>query len=152
MNRELISQYVTASQEFQKLIGAFAPSDLLKEPKPGEWSAGFVVHHMADAEVQFATRFMNALAEQSPQIVPFNEDIYPSSLNYSKRSVKASLDTCAAIAAFNVSLLENIKDEDWQRTSIHPDNGKMTISDLLTKVIGHCQSHIGQLREIKESL
>ena len=69
MSQELISQYADASREFQKIVSGISSGDLLRAPKAGEWSAGFVVHHMADAEVQFATRFMNALAEVEPSIV-----------------------------------------------------------------------------------
>ena len=118
----------------------------------GGWSAAYVVHHMADAEVQFATRFMNALAEIKPRIVPFNEEVYPDSLYYAKRSVKISQDTCSAIGAFIISILENISEQDWGRISLHPDLGEMSISDLLAKVVSHYQAHIGQLKEIIESL
>ena len=152
MSRELINQYAEASREFQKLVSGIASGDLLRAPKAGEWSAGFVVHHMADAEVQFATRFMNALAEAKPNIVPFNEEAYPDSLNYAKRSVKISQDTCSTIGAFIISILENISEQDWGRVSLHPDLGEMSISDLLAKVVSHYQSHIGQLKEIIESL
>ena len=152
MSQELISQYAEASREFQNLVGGIASGDLLRAPTAGEWSAGFVVHHMADAEVQFATRFMNALAEIKPSIVPFNEEVYPDSLNYSKRSVKISQDSCSAIGAFIISILENISEQDWGRVSLHPDLGEMSISDLLAKVVSHYQAHIGQLKEIIESL
>ena len=152
MSQELISQYVDASREFQKIISGISSGDLLRAPKAGEWSAGFVVHHMADAEVQFATRFMNALAEIKPRIVPFNEEVYPDSLYYAKRSVKISQETCSTIGAFIISLLENISKQDWDRVSLHPDLGEMSISDLLSKVVSHYQAHIGQLKEIIESL
>ena len=152
MSRELINQYAEASRNFQRLIRGIAPGDFLRTPKAGEWSLGFVVHHMADAEVQFATRFMNALAEAKPNIVPFNEEAYPDSLNYAKRSVKISQDTCSTIGAFIISILENISKQDWGRVSLHPDLGEMSISELLAKVISHYQSHIGQLKEIIESL
>ena len=152
MSRELMNQYAEASRNFQRLVSGISSGDLIRAPKAGEWSAGFVVHHMADAEVQFATRFMNALAEVKPNIVPFNEEVYPDSLNYSKRSVKISQDTCSAIGAFIFSILENISEQDWGRVSLHPDLGEMSISDLLAKVVSHYQAHIGQLKEIIESL
>ena len=152
MSRELLNQYAEASREFQKTVSGISPGDLLRSPKAGEWSAAFVVHHMADAEVQFATRFMNALAESKPAIVPFNEDVYPESLNYGMRSVKISQDTCSIIGTFIISILENISDSEWNRISIHPDLGEMKVSDLLAKVISHYQAHIGQLKEIIELL
>jgi len=152
MSRELMNQYAEASRDFQSLVSGISSGDLFRAPKAGEWSAGFVVHHMADAEFNCATRFMNALAEAKPNIVPFNEDAYPDSLNYAKRSVNISQDTCSAIGAFIISILENISVQDWGRISLHPDLGEMSISDLLAKVVSHYQAHIGQLKEIIESL
>ena len=72
--------------------------------------------------------------------------------SYAKRSVKISQDTCSTIGAFIISILENISEQDWGRVSLHPDLGEMSISDLLAKVVSRYQSHIGQLKEIIESL
>lgn len=151
MTNALLTDYANTVKEFLAIANDIAPGDLLKSPKAGEWSAGYVVHHMADAEVQFASRFQNALAENQPKIVPFNEDIYPTALNYEKREVTASKESISALSKFVIAILKNIDENAWSRKSIHPENGEMTITDLLAKVISHYKAHTNQLREIKES-
>lgn len=152
MSRELITEYSNAVREFQGLVKATSPGDILKTPIAGEWSIGYVIHHMADGEVQFATRFMNALAEKSPKIFTFDEEVYPGSLQYEKRDVNVSLNTVAAIGSYITNLLENINSDDWNRSSIHPELGEMTITDILLKITSHYQAHIGQIKEIQKSL
>lgn len=152
MSKALLTEYSKSVSEFLALAQGIAPGDLAKAPKAGEWSAGFVIQHMADSELHFATRFMNALSEDEPKIVPFNEEVYPERLNYAKRDSAKLLSLIANISAANLDLLSNIKDSDWDRKSIHPESGAMTITDILAKVTSHCQAHVGQLREIKESL
>lgn len=152
MSNALLTDYANTVKDFLALANEIAPGDLLNTPKAGEWSAAFVVHHMADAEVHFASRFLNALAENQPKIVPFNEDIYPTALNYAKRDVLASKETLKSLTAFIISLLSNIDENTWSRKSIHPENGEMTITDILVKVISHYKAHTNQLREIRESL
>lgn len=151
MTNALLTEYANTVKEFLAIANDIAPGDLLKSPKAGEWSAGYVVHHMADAEVHFASRFLNALSENQPKIVPFNEDVYPTALNYAKRDVLASKETAAALSSFVISLLKNIDESSWSRKSIHPENGEMTITDLLAKVISHYKAHTNQLKEIKSS-
>jgi uncharacterized damage-inducible protein DinB len=148
MSNQLLSEYSNSVSALLSLLDSIAPGDLKKAPQTGEWSAAFVVHHMADSEVHFATRFINALAEEKPKIVPFNEEIYPQRLNYEKRDVAASKAALAANSIFVTNLLMGISDSDWNRQSQHPESGIMTITDLLKKVISHYQAHANQLKEI----
>jgi uncharacterized damage-inducible protein DinB len=152
MSNELLTEYTKSVNDFLAEVDGTAPGDLLKSPTAGEWSVGFVVHHMADSEVHFASRFLNALAEHKPNIIPFNEEVYPNNLNYSARDVSASKAVVASLSIFITSLLLGINASDWNRISIHPELGEMTLVDLLTKVISHYNAHTDQIREIKAAL
>ena len=152
MSNSLLTEYTNTVNEFVALAKSIAPGDLLKSPKSGEWSASFVIQHMADSEVHFASRFMNALTELEPKIVPFNEDVYPERLNYGKRDVVKVISFISTQSAFTADLLTNINTADWDRKSIHPEAGVMTITDILAKAISHYQAHLNQLKEVKASL
>ena len=152
MSNELLSEYTETVNEFLGEVDAISQGDLLKSPSADEWSVGFVIHHMADSEVHFASRFLNALAEDKPKIMPFNEEVYPVKLNYGARDVAASKAAVASLSIFVTSLLMGIKPNDWNRVSNHPENGQMTLIDLLTKVISHYKAHIGQIQKIKSEL
>jgi uncharacterized damage-inducible protein DinB len=152
MSNELLTEYTKTVNEFLAEVDGITPGDLSKSPKAGEWSVGFVIHHMADSEVHFSSRFLNALSEDRPKIVPFNEEVYPERLNYSARDVAACKAVVASLSIFVTSLLMGISADDWKRISIHPENGEMTLIDLLTKVISHYRAHIGQIKEIKAAL
>ena len=152
MSNELLSEYTKTVNEFLAEVDGIEPGDLLKSPKAGEWSVGFVIHHMADSEVHFTSRFLNALAEDKPKIMPFNEEVYPDKLNYAARDVAASKAVIASLSIFLTSLLMGIKPNEWNRISNHPENGEMTLIDLLTKVISHYKAHIGQIQTIKSAL
>jgi DinB superfamily len=152
MSNQLLSEYSKAVTEFLTIADSIAPGDLSRVASEGEWSAGFVIHHIADSEVHFASRYLNALSEERPKIIPFNEDVYPIRLNYEKRDVAASKAAIASLSIFVTNVLMGIPEGDWKRISIHPENGEMTVADILTKVISHYKSHINQLSEIKSSL
>jgi hypothetical protein len=152
MSQALVIEYTNTVKEFLAIAKSIAQGDLLKSPKAGEWSASFVIQHMADSEVHFSSRFMNALTETEPKIVPFNEDVYPERLNYGKRDAVKVLSLIEAQSQVTADLLTNVNPEDWHRKSIHPEAGVMTITDILAKAISHYQAHLNQLKEVKASL
>jgi hypothetical protein len=144
-HNEILSKYHSAATSFV-VEGKKISAQSLNLSKDGEWSAAFVIHHIADAEIQFGVRYANALAEENPTIVPFDEEKFPTGLQYEKRSVSVSLDSLAASHAMNHEILKNASDADWSRISTHPQRGPVTLLQLVTLSANHIESHIAQLK------
>ena len=119
---------------------------------PGEWSAAYVLHHMCDGEMHFATRYITNLAETTPNIVLFNEDVYPVRVQYEKRDAFASIAAIEGIQLATANILGAIPESDWSRTSVHPERGLITLKDLVALATGHSKSHAGQLQGIIDAL
>jgi hypothetical protein len=144
-HNEILSKYHSAATSFVQ-EGKKISAQSLNLSKDGEWSAAFVIHHIADAEIQFGVRYANALAEENPTIVPFDEEKFPAGLQYEKRSVSVSLDSLAASHAMNYEILKNASAADWDRLSTHPQRGPVTLLQLVTLSANHIESHIAQLK------
>ena len=144
-NHELLKKYRSTSLAFIQAAGEIKPSSF-NLAKEGEWSAAFVIHHLADAELQFGVRYANALAEDNPPIIPFDEEKFPSALQYQNRSVEASLNALTSLHAMNYEILKNATDANWKRISAHPERGELTLADLVTLAINHTEGHITQLK------
>ena len=144
-HNEILSKYHLAATSFVE-EGKKISAQSLTHSKDGEWSAAFVIHHIADAEIQFGVRYANALAEENPTIVPFDEEKFPTGLQYEKRSVSVSLDSLAASHAMNHEILKNASAADWGRLSTHPQRGPVTLLQLVTLSANHIESHIAQLK------
>jgi hypothetical protein len=144
-NQQLLEKYHASAISFVE-EGKRISADALNQSKDGEWSAAFVIHHIADAEIQFGVRYANALCEDNPTIVPFDEEKFPVGLQYGKRSVAVSLQSLAASHAMNYEILKNASDADWTRVSTHPDRGEVTLLQLVTLSANHIESHIAQLK------
>ena len=114
----------------------------------GGWSAAYVVHHMADAELHFASRYLHAIGDVTPNVVPFDEEAYPERVQYALRKVKTSLAALVGIRTMAAEILANATDADWKKVSKHPELGAVTLSELFEKADGHIVSHTQQLREI----
>ena len=144
-HKQILDKYHSSAIAFVK-EGEKISAESLSQSKDGEWSAAFVIHHIADAEIQFGVRYANALCEDNPMIVPFDEEKFPVGLQYGKRSAAVSLQSLAATHAMNYEILKNASDADWTRVSTHPDRGEVTLLQLVTLSAKHIESHIAQLK------
>ena len=151
-SQEQLAEFIKNGDEFISIAKSISSKDLKKTPIAGEWSAAYVLHHMCDGEMHFATRYITNLAEVTPNIVPFNEDFYPDRLQYEKRDPLASLAAIEAIQLAIANILGTIPESDWSRTSMHPESGLVTLADLFAMDTRHSKSHAGQLKEIIEAL
>ena len=151
-SQDLLAEFIKNGKEFISIAKSIAPQDLEKAPIAGEWSAAYVLHHMCDGEMHFATRYITNLAEATPNIVPFNEDVYSDRLQYAKRDALASLAAIEGIQLAVANILAAIPESDWSRTSMHPESGLLTLKDLFAMDTRHSKSHAGQLQEIINAL
>ena len=149
---KLLAELKTNHNDFIAVAKTIAPTKMNASPKLGEWSPAFVLHHMADAELHFATRYLFNIADEKPTIVPFNEDVYPERVNYSGRDPQASLAAIEGVSQMVIDILTVIPGEDWSRTSIHIEKGPVTLTQIVELASGHAKAHANQLREILGAL
>jgi hypothetical protein len=149
---EQVADFVRQGEDFISTARSIAPVDLERVPILGEWSAAFILHHMCDGDLHFATRYLNNLAENSPEIFPFNEDIYPDRIKYAKRDPVASLAAIEGIFQATKNILAIIPESDWLRTSVHAERGVITLSDMVSIAAGHSKAHAEQLRGVIAAL
>ena len=145
MNR--LERFAQHGKDFQDVL-SLIPEAHRQSPVADGWSAAFVVHHMADADLHFTSRYLHALGDVEPNVVPFDEEAYPERVNYSKRKVKTSLAALVGIRALAFEILSNATDSDWEKISNHPELGPVTLAELFEKADGHIVAHTSQLREI----
>ena len=145
-HNEILAKYHSSAISFVE-EGKKISAEKLTRAKDGEWSAAFVIHHIADAEIQFGVRYANALCEDNPTIVPFDEEKFPIGLQYDKRSVTNSLNALAATHELNYEILKNASAADWDRISTHPQRGAVTLLQVVTLGANHIESHIEQLKK-----
>ena len=144
-HNQLLEKYHSSAISFVE-EGKKISAEKLAHSKDGEWSAAFVIHHIADAEIQFGVRYANALCEENPTIVPFDEEKFPTGLQYSMRSVAVSLDSLAASHGMNYVILKMASETEWSRMSTQPERGAVTLLQLVSLSANHILGHIAQLK------
>jgi len=146
MTKEILAQFLAATAEFVATAESLSEEQLNRVPAPGEWSAAYVIHHLADSDAHFLVRFLNLLSVDKPAIIPFDEEAFPSSLHYEGRSVANSLHSIKSSAAHVNDILSQISDQEWTRSGLHPERGEVTVTDVLRLTTNHRVGHIDQLK------
>lgn len=137
------------------LLGGLAATpgliaEALRTATPGArdgWSPEEVATHLADAEAAFAWRLRQTLAEDEPELQPFDQDRWAAALSYGKRDVALALSAYAAARVANVELLRTLDEAGWERRYRQPEYGVMTLRKMAQHESDHDLAHLRQIKE-----
>jgi uncharacterized damage-inducible protein DinB len=129
-----------------QLVDTIGPERLEKPPAPGKWSARDIVSHLADAEIAFAFRLRQTLAEDHHVIQPFDQDLWAKS--YTSGDARLALAALSGLRAWNVALIRSVKPSDLSKPVTHPERGTMTFQTIVETMAGHDRNHIKQVEAI----
>lgn len=146
MNKAL-EDFQRHTTEFLDALALF-PDRARNTAPAGQWSAAYIVHHLADGEIHFAGRYLLALGSDNPTMFFFDEERYPEMLGYEKRSINKSLAAIVGIRATILETLSLIDEQHWARTMVREDGVTVTLEDLVLQADGHIAGHIEQLKAL----
>ena len=139
-----IENYQERTNDFLDALALFPDRQRAIAPE-GEWSAAFIVHHVADAELHFAARYWHILGSDNPGMAYFDEENYPAALKYANRSLTKSLAAIVGVRSMVLEVLSDVEDAAWGRITTAPDGAVFSLEDLLTKADSHMKAHTEQL-------
>lgn len=144
---ELLNSFQKNTADFLDALALFPDRARAIAPE-GEWSAAYIVHHVADGELHFAARYLHTLGSDNPTMIYFEEERYPDALHYEKRSISKSLASIAGIRAMIYEVLSTVDESAWSRTTTSEDGTTFTLGELVEKANGHLVSHTEQLKAL----
>lgn len=118
--------------------------------RKGGWTVRQVVHHVADSHANAYLRFRWLVTEDNPTIKTYDQDVW-AALPDSRLPVESSLALLDALHTRWTEFLELIPDLAWARTGIHPEQGEMTVDDLLGMYEAHGDRHAAQINDLRAS-
>lgn len=121
--------------------------------RPQGWTLRQVVHHVADSHVNAYIRFKLGLTEVNPTIRPYNEEAWAKLNDTAVVPINVSLTLLHALHVRWLQLLKSIKEEEWERTVVHPEHGRqMSLWYLLGMYAWHGRHHTAHITSLKERM
>lgn len=144
-----INDLETFPKKLREIAQNLSHIQLATPYREGGWTARQVVHHIADSHVNAYIRFKLALTEANPTIRPYMEDRW-ARLDDSNLPIEISLHIIEGIHTRWAYLLRGMTSQDFLRTYVHPEHGKVfSLGAALGMYAWHGRHHIEHIKIIK---
>jgi hypothetical protein len=126
----------------------FDDESLTRRPSPDEWAAVEVIAHLADGEDWALRRVKRIVAEDEPELEPFDQAALAVERGYLELDADAELARFERLRAEHLAILDGLDDAGWKRVGIHGEHGRMTIELYESHVAAEEVDHLAQLSRL----
>ena len=116
--------------------------------RDGGWTVRQVVHHVADSHMNGLIRVKLALTEDVPSIKPYKEALW-AELPDAALPIEPSLAIIDGVHKRLDALVAGMKDEDFARTFMHPENGLTPLSTWVQLYGWHSRHHVAHITSLR---
>ncbi|MBL7991823.1 MAG: putative metal-dependent hydrolase [Candidatus Kapabacteria bacterium] len=144
-----INSIKSLPQHLRSAVQNLTDTQLDTPYRDGGWTVRQVVHHLADSHLNAHTRTRLALTESTPTIKPYNQDAWALLADYAL-PIEISLQIIDGLHLRWSVLWESLSADAFTRTIHHPDNGIMSLDDILQSYARHGENHVKQIMDLRE--
>ncbi len=146
---DVLSHTADALRDMIRGVG----TEVLDRPEAADkWSVTGVIAHLADSELVWSNRLRMVLAEDRPELIGYDQDLWAVRLGYDDRDVGHELQLFDVVRQANLGLVERAEETDMQRLGIHQERGEETVEHMVRLYAGHDLVHLAQARRILGSM
>lgn len=118
--------------------------------RPGGWTVRQTVHHVADSHINMFVRVKLALSADVPTINPYDQDLWVHHPDVAVVSPMVSLALLAALHERLTAFYRALTPDQFVRTLMHPENGIMTIEQVLALYAWHGEHHVAHITGMRQ--
>jgi uncharacterized damage-inducible protein DinB len=148
------AEWLTLLREFpEKLeasVAGLSPTQLATCYR--RWTVTQIVHHLADAQLNWLLRFKQGLTTQRPTIIPFEESAWVELADSLAADIQPSLAIIRGVSGRWCELCQYMPPEDFGRVIYHPErDAELTLDQALSMATWHCYHHLGQIQWLQQN-
>ena len=143
----LIRRYRDGYGEVKAALQGITEEELDRSADDG-WTPRQIAHHLADSEMESATRIRRLLALREPAILGYDEKAFADRLT-ADRPIEPSVEAMRWARESSSQILERMTEEDWQRAGTHSESGRYSAEDWLRIYAAHAHDHAAQIRKAR---
>ena len=148
----LLAQLSAAPANLRAAVAGLSDSQLDTAYRPGGWTVRQVVHHLADAQVNWYIRAKLAVTEELPVTKPYPEQRWAELADARRAPVEFSLQMFEGVTARWSQFFESLAPADWSRAYTNPEWGQLTVEDTLRGMAWHTRHHTAHITELRSRM
>jgi hypothetical protein len=146
---EIIKTLRATPVVLRALVDGVDEARLRRRPAPREWAIIEVVGHLADTEERALARVRRMLAEQDPELEPFDQEALAEERRYLDLDPEGELARLERLRAEHLALLAGLDGGSWERTGRHGEHGVMSLELYETHVAAEEVDHLAQIARLR---
>jgi uncharacterized damage-inducible protein DinB len=135
-----------------RAIEGLSPRQLRQPERQGKWSIGQVLQHLADSEVVWAWRLRLILAQDRPQLIGYDQDLWAERLHYDEAEPSEAVELFAVLRRANLRLMARTSPDDLKRVGVHVERGDESLEHLRRLYAGHDLLHLRQIERVRRTV
>jgi uncharacterized damage-inducible protein DinB len=147
-----LCQLAEAPGLLRAAVEGLTPAQLDTPYRPGGWTVRQVVHHLADAHMNWYARTKLAITELEPTIKPYDESRWAELEDARTASMELSLTLFDSLHTRWVQFFHSLAEADWSRKFNHPERGMMSVAEVLPIMAWHARHHTAHITGLRERM
>lgn len=149
---QAISEIAALPSALRASVAGLTDPQLDTPYRDGGWTVRQLVHHVADSHINAYVRMRLALTEDWPTIKPYEETLWAELADAKTLPVEVSLSLLEALHGRWVALLKSLRDTDWERGYVHPENGREALSKVVAMYSWHGRHHAAHVTKLRKRM
>lgn len=146
---EIIKTLRVTPVVLRALVDGVDDARLRRRPAPGEWAIIEVVGHLADTEERALARVRRMLAEDDPELAPFDQEALAEQRHYLELDLEEELARLEELRGQHLAELEALDGSGWARTGRHGEHGELSVELYETHVAAEEVDHLAQIARLR---
>jgi hypothetical protein len=148
--RAAIDAIVAAPVYLRAAVRGLDDAKLDTPYRPDGWTVRQVVHHVPDSHMNAFIRFKLALTEDTPTIKPYDESAWAKLEDARSTPIETSLALLDSLHDRWVRVLRAMADAEFSRELNHPENGLMSLDQVLAMYEWHGKHHVAHITGLRD--
>jgi len=148
----MIQQIAAAPAALAAAVKGLTDAQLDTPYRDGGWTPRQIVHHIADSHMNAYIRFKLCMTEDQPTVKPYNEKLWAETIDGKTAPIAVSLSLIDTLHNRWVQFLRSIDPGAYGRTVVHPENGPMSLIEMLQLYSWHGRHHTAHITGLRQRM
>jgi hypothetical protein len=150
--QQIIDALRALPSQIEELVQGLSEDALRWRPSPRERSIKELCCQLRDDAETHGVRIRRMVSEDDPFLPSYDQEALARERDYQNESTPLVLTAIRAFWGGVAYLLENLGDEDWQRTGRHEKRGPISIAQYAQLLADHGREHLEQIKTLRGQL